>query len=26
VLLAQGHEAPDGIAWSPLRVGVMNTE
>ena len=26
VMLAQGHEAPDGIAWSPLRVGVMNTE
>lgn len=26
VLLAGSHEAPDGIAWSPLRVGVMNTE
>ncbi len=26
VMLAQGHEAPDGIAWSPLRVGVMTKE
>jgi len=24
VLLASAHEAPDGLAWSPLRVGVMN--
>jgi len=23
VMLAIGHEAPDGLAWSPLRVGVM---
>lgn len=26
VLLATGHEAPDGMAWSPLRVGVMTGE
>jgi hypothetical protein len=26
VLLASAHEAPDGLAWSPLRVGVMNRE
>jgi DNA-binding beta-propeller fold protein YncE len=25
-LLASAHEAPDGLAWSPLRVGVMNRE
>jgi YVTN family beta-propeller protein len=26
VMLATGHEAPDGMAWSPLRVGVMTQE
>lgn len=26
VFLATAHEAPDGIAWSPLRVGVMDAE
>jgi len=26
VLLAAAHEAPDGMAWSPLRVGVMSGE
>jgi YVTN family beta-propeller protein len=26
VLLASSHEAPDGLAWSPLRVGVMDAE
>ena len=24
VLIASAHEAPDGMAWSPLRVGVMD--
>lgn len=26
VLLAAAHESPDGLAWSPLRVGVMTME
>jgi len=26
MLLASAHEAPDGMAWSPLRVGVMDVE
>jgi YVTN family beta-propeller protein len=26
VVLASAHESPDGLAWSPLRVGVMTTE
>ena len=26
VVLATGHEAPDGMAWSPLRVSVMDSE
>ena len=25
-VLASAHEGPDGLAWSPLRVGVMNTD
>jgi YVTN family beta-propeller protein len=26
IVLASAHESPDGLAWSPLRVGVMTTE
>ena len=25
-VLASAHELPDGLAWSPLRVGVMNRD